>query len=148
MEEEFEQHNVNIKEDTQRGEVYIKLPLPDDVWDEVRDHIKLNPTKYAQYFNKTRSGLEFKLDVISKELFGETLDLILKHLHSICCETSMQNRKLVLVGGLSEAREKITEALPGFYIFIPTNLFYAVLKGAVHYDHNPNVLKSRISSFT
>ncbi|KAL3857051.1 hypothetical protein ACJMK2_011750 [Sinanodonta woodiana] len=75
MEEEFEQHNVNIKEDTQRGEVYIKLPLPDDVWDEVRDHIKLNPTKYAQYFNKTRSGLEFKLDVISKELFGGDIGL-------------------------------------------------------------------------
>ncbi|KAK3584294.1 hypothetical protein CHS0354_013246 [Potamilus streckersoni] len=152
MEEEFEQHKVNIKEDRERGEEWIKLPLPDDVWDEVRDHIKLNPTKYTQYFNKTRSGLEFKPEVIQKQLFGETLDLIVKHLQSIFCETSMQGiENIVLVGGFAEApivREKITKALPGKHIFIPTNPFYAVLKGAVLYGHNPNIFKSRISPFT
>ncbi|KAK3608752.1 hypothetical protein CHS0354_005841 [Potamilus streckersoni] len=152
MEQEFEQQKVNILDETPRGEEWIKLPLPADIWDEIKGHIKVNPIKYSKYFDKQRTGLVLKPNVIAKESFGETISQIVKHLQAVFREASVQDiRKIVLVGGFAEApivREKIQEGLSGKHIFVPTNPFYAVLRGAVLYGHNPDIFKSRISRFT
>ncbi|KAL3857058.1 hypothetical protein ACJMK2_011754 [Sinanodonta woodiana] len=153
MELEFERQKVAIRGKKKHVKSWIKLPLPDEVWSKVKDNIITNENhKYSRYFDKTKNGLNFKLEIISEILFNEPMALILDNLQSILnAETIRSIEKVVLVGGLAEShivQEKISEALPHRHILVPSDPFCSVLQGAVIYGQKPDIFESRISRFT
>ncbi|KAL3857065.1 hypothetical protein ACJMK2_011761 [Sinanodonta woodiana] len=149
MEIEFERQKVGLRGNLEPDEEYIKLPLPEKVWKELKEVIiKDEDNKYAHYFEKTEDGLYFKPNIISEKLFGESLQVIMTYLQSII---RTENAQIVLVGGFAESgivKDKFAEVFPSRSINVPGNPFYAVLKGADLYGQDPDILKSRISRFT
>ncbi|KAL3857037.1 hypothetical protein ACJMK2_011737 [Sinanodonta woodiana] len=151
MELEFERQKVGLRGNLEPDEEYIKLPLPEKVWKEIKDVvIKNENNKYAHYFDKTDDGLYFKPNIISEKLFGESLQVIMTYLQSVIKKDTACDQ-IVLVGGFAESdivKDKFAEVFPSRSINVPGNPFYAVLKGAVLYGQDPDIFKSRISRFT
>ncbi|KAL3857061.1 hypothetical protein ACJMK2_011757 [Sinanodonta woodiana] len=153
MELEFERQKVAIRKKKKHVQSWIKLPLPDVVWSKEKDNIIKNEGHtYSIYFDKTNNGLNFKPEIISEILFNEPMELILEKLKSILNdETATSIEKIILVGGLAEShivRTKILKAFQERSILVPSNPFYAVIKGAVLYGQKPDIFESRISRFT
>ena len=87
-----------------------------------------------------------------KKLFGETCQRIVSHLGEIFAESAVRNTDTILmVGGFSESKmlqDAIKQAFPGKKIIIPEEAGLAVLKGAVIFGHNPNMIVARVARQT
>jgi hypothetical protein len=67
--------------------------------------------------------------------------------HERCSDVSA----IMMVGGFSEAdvlQNAVQKAFSGIEVFIPVDGSLSVLKGAVIYGHNPDVVSSRVCNFT
>ncbi|KAL3857848.1 hypothetical protein ACJMK2_012478 [Sinanodonta woodiana] len=93
--------------------------------DSILKDARKNPHKYDEYFKITKSGLFFKPEIIQKVLFQETLNMTVKHLVEKMKAIQAENIQNIIL-----------------------NPFYSVLRGAVLFGHQPNILKSRISRYT
>ncbi|KAL3857849.1 hypothetical protein ACJMK2_012479 [Sinanodonta woodiana] len=149
MENLFEAEKLKI---TDQDEEWIEIHLPLDLRENILKDVRKQPHKYDEYFKITQSGLFFKPEIIQKVLFQETLNMTVKHLAEKMIAIQAENiENIILVGGFSESpivRETMERKFEGKNFFVATNPFYSVLRGAVLFGHQPDILKSRISRYT
>lgn len=105
-----------------------------------------------------KGKINCKRDKISIEsnvfqtFFQESCDLTVDEIreilkHNRCEEVSA----IMMVGGFSMSgilQKAIKNAFPKLDVFVPTDGGLSVLKGAVIYGHNPNIVASRICHYT
>ncbi|CAG2207015.1 unnamed protein product [Mytilus edulis] len=111
----------------------------------------LKASKYNQQMTIVNDKLRIEVDLL-KLLFKPTTDkivnLIKDKLHEI------QNKKainVILVGGFSESlivQHAIKTSIPSHHIIVPNEATLAVLKGAVIFGTDPNVIVSRVVRHT
>ncbi|KAL3857840.1 hypothetical protein ACJMK2_012470 [Sinanodonta woodiana] len=149
MENEFERQKLSIVEGNPE---WIEFQLPHDIRDEIMKDVKQEPNKYSKYFQIQKNGLFFNSQIIRDVLFQETLKMTVQHIHEkMSIINAAHVRKFILVGGFAESPiviDEMQKQFPDKKIFVVINPFYAVLRGAVLFGHEPNVLQSRISRFT
>ncbi|XP_045203760.2 heat shock 70 kDa protein 12B-like isoform X2 [Mercenaria mercenaria] len=87
-----------------------------------------------------------------KKLFDKTCQRIVSHLRDIFAEPAVRNTDTILmVGGFSESKmlqNAIKHNFPDKKVIIPEEAGLAVLKGAVIFGHNPNMIVSRVARKT
>lgn len=117
---------------------------------EIKDHINTKP-QYAKKIIWVADKLRMEPDV-AKNLFKETCESVAKHLKSLFSEGPVKDVPTILmVGGFSESpmlQAVIHDTLPDKKIIIPADAGLAVLKGAVIYGHNPEVIGERRCRYT
>ncbi|KAL3857846.1 hypothetical protein ACJMK2_012476 [Sinanodonta woodiana] len=150
MENLFEAEKLKITYED--DEEWIEIHLPNDMRDSILKDVRRYPHKYDEYFKITKSGLFFKPEIIQKVLFQETLNMTVKHLVEKMKAIQAEDiQKIILVGGFSESpvvMETMKRRFEGKNFFVATNPFYSVLRGAVLFGHQLDILKSRISRYT
>ncbi|CAG2212107.1 unnamed protein product [Mytilus edulis] len=114
------------------------------------------PTAIASSrFNETVRLKRDKLSIagsLVETFFSETIRMIIDEVVSIlknerCSDVSA----IMMAGGFSEAdtlQHAIKKQFQSLEIFIPLDGSLSVLKGAVIYGHNPNVVSSRVCNYT
>ncbi|KAL3857838.1 hypothetical protein ACJMK2_012468 [Sinanodonta woodiana] len=149
MENEFERQKLNIVEGNPQ---WIEFQLPHDIRNEIMKDVYQEPNRYSKYFEINQNGLFFNSEIIRDVLFQETLKMTIQHIQEkMSIINAAHVRKFILVGGFAESPiviEEMQKQFPDKKIFVVINPFYAVLRGAVLFGHEPNVLQSRISRFT
>ena len=89
---------------------------------------------------------------VVQSLFRKTCNEVVSHLHKILNDPQTKGTSSILmVGGFSESpmiRHAVEEAFPDKRVISPHEAGLAVLKGAVIFGHNENVITQRISKFT
>ncbi|XP_060577012.1 heat shock 70 kDa protein 12B-like [Ruditapes philippinarum] len=87
-----------------------------------------------------------------KKLFAETCRRIVTHLREIFSKSAVRNTDTILmVGGFSESimlQHAVKQAFPEKKVIIPEEAGLAVLKGAVIFGHNPNMIVARVARQT
>ncbi|KAK3595738.1 hypothetical protein CHS0354_025364 [Potamilus streckersoni] len=149
MENEFERQKLNIVEGNPE---WIEFQLPHDIRAEIMEDVYQEPNKYSEYFEIKKGGLFFNSEIIRDVLFQETLKMTVQHIHEkMGIINAAHVRKFILVGGFAESPiviEEMQRQFPDKKMFVVINPFYAVMRGAVLFGHEPNILQSRISRFT
>ncbi|XP_053399066.1 heat shock 70 kDa protein 12A-like isoform X2 [Mercenaria mercenaria] len=87
-----------------------------------------------------------------RKLFDSTCQRVVSHLQDIFAEPTVTNTDTILmVGGFSESKmlqDAIKHNFQDKRVIIPEEAGLAVLKGAVIFGHNPNMIISRVSRYT
>ncbi|KAL4232761.1 Heat shock 70 kDa protein 12A [Mactra antiquata] len=116
----------------------------------IKDHIATK-TQYSGHIIWTGDKLRIGAD-IARNLYTEAFDKISNHLKSLFAEDHVKDISTVLlVGGFSESemlQSMIRELFPTKKLIIPADPGLAVLKGAVIFGHDPQIIKERICRFT
>ena len=117
---------------------------------EIRESLRKNP-KMRDKLTFAGDKLRVESDVM-KGLFLETCNSIINHLREILKEPMVKGTETILmVGGFSESsmvRYAIENNFPDLRVIVPHEAGLAVLKGAVIFGHNDQVITSRISRYT
>lgn len=88
--------------------------------------------------------------ILIKSLFRTSITGIVDHISSLVGKHPEINH-ILLVGGFSESRllqEELKKLIPNQTFVIPNDSGLSVLKGAVHYGHNPLSITSRIMKYS
>ncbi|XP_052799277.1 uncharacterized protein LOC128230890 [Mya arenaria] len=84
--------------------------------------------------------------------FNEPVDRLIAHLKELLKEERLKSVKnIVLVGGFGESsyvQEKINGEFVDRKLLVPVEAGLVVLKGAVRFGHEPNIVSSRIMKYT
>ncbi|XP_063447156.1 heat shock 70 kDa protein 12A-like [Mytilus trossulus] len=84
--------------------------------------------------------------------FSEPIQMIIEKILSILkSETCSDVSAIMMAGGFSEAdilQDAIKKEFQSLEVFVPIDGSLSVLKGAVIYGHNPNVVSSRVCYYT
>lgn len=160
MQHDFEEQKRKI---TNNREQDMVIRLPGGVMEAIKnqkkgtlaDVVELSPHKNVVSVKETQRDRLHIRAYIFKDFFKETTENIISHLEKV-----LDSRKcgqippaMVMVGGFSESLI-VTDTIrkhPSFSnikVIIPTEARLAVLKGAVLYGHNPNVVISRIAKYS
>ncbi|XP_053373616.1 heat shock 70 kDa protein 12A-like [Mercenaria mercenaria] len=95
---------------------------------------------------KKRGRLIIDQDIFH-EMFMKSIDSLTEHLEAICRRHDMAEVKtLILVGGYSECdvlKQSIKDTFTDKHVIIPEEASSAVVKGAVLFGHNPDIIDSR-----
>lgn len=115
---------------------------------------KMIPRNYNPEILEYKKGkLELKKPGI-KKWFSEICDSIVSHVKELLEEQKKKQRNIdsiLMVGGFSESsflQETVKTAFPNKHIIVPSEAGLAVLKGAVLFGHNPQVVVSRVAKVT
>ena len=85
-------------------------------------------------------------------MFQIAIDKITSHTKTLLTKKELKGVKaLLLVGGFSESKvvtNGIKSAFDGYRVLVPPNAKISVLKGAVMFGHDPNIISMRISPYT
>ncbi|XP_060570239.1 heat shock 70 kDa protein 12A-like [Ruditapes philippinarum] len=152
---EFEIKKRTVKPDMD-SKVTFKIPITlhelyRDVNDgEIRDAVRKIPTLEGKV---TFAGDKMRVEADTvKALFAQTNDTITKHLQNILSLPVAQGiSSILMVGGFSESpmlRHAVETSFPNARVIIPHEAGLAVLKGAVIFGHDSNIITSRIAKFT
>ncbi|KAK3595739.1 hypothetical protein CHS0354_025365 [Potamilus streckersoni] len=152
LELEFEKRKIEAsdKVGSSEGSNEIEIDLPHDIKENLLSR-QGGTTNAGQFFIKP-SGFFFRPSVIKDLLYRETINNIKAHLIELSPKMEAKGiQKVVLVGGLSESPlivEEIRSLFSNIPVFICTNPFMAVLKGAVLFGQNTDIIQARISPCT
>ncbi|XP_052673407.1 heat shock 70 kDa protein 12A-like [Crassostrea angulata] len=112
------------------------------------------PKDYNPEILECKKGkLELKVPGI-KKWFSEICDSIVSHVEELLEEQKKKQRNIesiLMVGGFSESsflQETVKTAFPNKHIIVPNQAGLAVLKGAVLFGHNPQIVDSRVAKVT
>ena len=86
-----------------------------------------------------------------ERIFMPSLSKLLQATNDMLAQTSSDSVDIIMVGGFSSSkvvRETVKKEFGNHRVIEPTEAALAVLKGAVHYGHNPNMVSSRICRYT
>ena len=142
--------------DNKEAKVKMKIPVKlleifeDETGETVKEAIK------QADFDKKLSWVADKLTLkrpLFEGLFSKAIDNTIEHALNILQQPECANTEvIVMIGEFSTCvilQERVKEAFADKRVLIPNyDADLAVLKGAVLYGHNPNVIKSRKSKFT
>jgi len=98
-------------------------------------------------------GDKMRLEPIAaKSFFKNTTEKIVDHLQHLFSDSKAgEASSILMVGGFSESQmlcDAVQKAFPDKRVIMPSEAGLAVLKGAVIFGHNSNVIKSRIAKHT
>ena len=99
---------------------------------------------------KGSSKLTLKASAV-QSMFMPSLNKLLIATNNMLVQTSYHSVDIVMVGGFSNSkvvREIVKRKFPSHRVIEPQDAALAVLKGAVLYGHNPNMVSSRICRYT
>ncbi|XP_053399962.1 heat shock 70 kDa protein 12A-like [Mercenaria mercenaria] len=89
---------------------------------------------------------------IVRSWFHEPIDNVIQHMNEILAEPQMrQVTSILLVGGFGEStyvQGKIRKAFAEKRVIVPEEAGLAVLKGAVRFGHEPDIVSARVMSYT
>ncbi|XP_078313007.1 heat shock 70 kDa protein 12A-like isoform X3 [Crassostrea virginica] len=87
-----------------------------------------------------------------KEFFNNVIDKIVVKVEGMLVSDTTQNTKtIIMVGGFSASemlQQRIKDCFPSCTVVIPPECGLAVLKGAVLYGHDPDIIAARIMKYT
>lgn len=108
-------------------------------------------SRFSKDLECKRDKLHFKDSLVGK-LFRNVCTEIVTHVKKLLQEKQLQKVETILmVGGFSESlylQETIKSEFRNFRIVIPNEAGLAVLKGAVLFGHEPQIITSRIAKYT
>lgn len=105
-------------------------------------------SRFAHGLSCKGDKLEFK-DSLIKEWFSDVCDSIVKHVENLLQKHNIE--VILMVGGFSESlflHDTMKEHFPKKHIIVPDEAGLAVLKGAVLFGHDPQVIVSRVAKVT
>ncbi|XP_061192455.1 heat shock 70 kDa protein 12B-like isoform X2 [Saccostrea echinata] len=149
---EFKKRTMDVDSSVR---VVLKVPAGflDDLWENygttLPDKIKASPHNGAISFVRDKLSFEHSF---FKSFFQKSVDDIISHIRNIfedkCCRDLTG---IVMVGGFADStivNFAIKNAFPERKFIIPLDAGLAVVKGAVLYGHDPDVICSRICRYT
>lgn len=98
-----------------------------------RDKLQIKPEKFIKFFNKVTDKILVKV----KEM--------------LVSDTAKGTKVIIMVGGFSESeflQSRIRDSFPSCTVVIPQECGLAVLKGAVIFGHDPDIVAARIVKYT
>lgn len=113
------------------------------------EYLKLSPMKNV--IESKRDKLLIHPEVFNS-LFSDSLACTVSHIQHLLDKPNLSGIKtILLVGGYSESpvvKEAMKRSFPNMRIINPEDCSLSVLKGAVLFGHEPQVIKSRICKYT
>ena len=106
-------------------------------------------TIYSQTITVAKDKLRFDHTLIT-QFFKKTIDSIIAHVKEISDKNKSQGgviSTILMVGGFSDCpllHERVTSEFPKLNVICPNDAVATVLKGAVMYGHNPELISERI----
>ncbi|XP_048730935.2 heat shock 70 kDa protein 12A-like isoform X2 [Ostrea edulis] len=152
---EFESAKRLIKPDTEGS---IRLTVPYATVNALCEEI--HGQKLEDLFQNSRysESIVIKKDKINidatvmKQFFEPAINELVKHVKDIMKTPKAKDiTKILLVGGCADSKifqNAVGQAIPDVQLIVPDEAGLAVLKGAVIFGHNPNVIKSRIIRYS
>ncbi|CAC5400314.1 unnamed protein product [Mytilus coruscus] len=148
---EFENKKRSIKPN-HAGPINMKIPfLPLDL--VCKEHLGQELESVIE-----SSDLSLKMDKIRFEFslftsfFQSTIDCLLKLMLDILSEKGCDGiTQILLVGGFSQCKlvqKAVKDTFPKHKVIVPESSDLAVMKGAVIFGHQPNIIVQRISRYT
>ena len=109
----------------------------------------IEKSRYSQTVKVAKEKLRFDPEIM-KEFFKKTIDTIIAHVKEILAKNKRQGGfigTILMVGGFSDSPllyERVKSEFPKHNVICPSDAVAAVLKGAVMYGHNPELISERI----
>jgi hypothetical protein len=106
-------------------------------------------SRYPQTIQVIKDKLRFD-SAIMKQFFKRTTDFIIDHVKDILVKSKRQGGvigTILMVGGFSDSpliNERVKLEFPKLNVICPSDAVAAILKGAVMYGHNPELISERI----
>ena len=137
----------------------IIIPLPSALLRKYQERVQRPPsakfeqTKFADQAEIIEDQLEIKSTLI-ESFFEKTVASIVKHVKDIFEEPkvkAMNIKNILMVGGFAESefvQGRITKEFGRKTVMVPHEAGSAVLKGAVLFGHNPEIISARICPYT
>lgn len=117
-------------------------------WDECSFEKLISQSRFADDLKCKGEKLEFK-DSLINEWFSFVCNSIVKHVKNLLQKHNIE--VILMVGGFSESlflHDTMKENFPKKHIVVPDEAGLAVLKGAVLFGHDPQVIVSRVAKVT
>ncbi|XP_060080309.1 heat shock 70 kDa protein 12A-like [Ylistrum balloti] len=155
------ERSIEMKKRNVEGDKYgrLMIPLPCslmEVYEKLNNGAKLGnrltfETEYAGKVDISRGHLRINKE-IAASFFRPVVDSIVNHLRDLLqLPEASDLEDIILVGGFADSsiiKTTLTEIFNTKRLVIPENAGLAVLKGAVLYGHNPDVVKERIAKYS
>jgi hypothetical protein len=109
----------------------------------------IEKSRYSQTVKVAKEKLRFNPEIM-KQFFKQTTDSIIAHVKDILVKNKRQRGvigTILMVGGFSDSPllyERVKSEFPKLNVICPSDAVAAVLKGAVMYGHNPELISERI----
>jgi len=109
----------------------------------------LEKSDYSQKIKVYKDKLRFDFEIM-KEFFKKTIDSIIAHVKDILVKNKRQGRvigTILMVGGFSDSPllyKRVKSEFPKLNVICPSDAVAAVLKGAVMFGHNQELISERI----
>lgn len=151
LEKGFEMKKRTITPDFS-GKIVIKIPLSlHELFQQSGQTIHEAVEQYGCKLKWVRDKMHIDASLIHK-CFEKPLQEILKLVHTILSEQLMTSLgTIMLVGGLSESKyvqKAFRDKFQDKNIIVPQDCGLAVVKGAVLFGHQPEVISSRVARYT
>ncbi|XP_062603211.1 heat shock 70 kDa protein 12A-like [Saccostrea cucullata] len=134
----------------------VILQVPQSFRDIMSEKLGKSPESHVEEINKTQE-VKFQRDkmYIYNEAFTNllkgTIEKIILHVLAILESHHLHVESIVLVGGFAESdllKSTFRTSFPDTRIIVPEDPVLAVLKGAVLFGRNPQVLQARVCRYT
>ncbi|KAJ8298440.1 hypothetical protein KUTeg_024971 [Tegillarca granosa] len=153
---EFEIKKRTITPELDHQKVTFKIPISlNDVYQDIkRTSLRDSITAAGKYKGQLALiGDKMRVDAeIARGFFTTTCDVITEHMSVILREPEVEGTSTILmVGGFSESamlRHAVQKKFAGMRIIMPYEAGLSVLKGAVQYGFNPQIITTRVCKFT
>ena len=154
LEKKFESEKRHMKLGKENS---IIIPLPCGLLKKYAETVKvplskvLSQTTYKDGAEIIRDQLEIK-SALTESFFENTMKTIVKHVKDIFSQKEARDiTNILMVGGFSESaivRDRIRKEFATKTVMVPREAGSAVLKGAVLFGHNPNIISARVCPYT
>lgn len=160
---EFETSKRTITPES-TGTIKIRLPVRLQEINLEEKHAQMTKSELRRAFSTTMNSSNHgdrisvkgdKLRVESsfaREMFSYSIKELIKCIRDLLDDEEISSvDTLLVVGGFSECslvNDAFRKSFPGKHIIFPPEAGLAVLKGAVLYGHNPQIIESRKARFT
>ena len=109
----------------------------------------IEKSRYSQTIKVVKDKFRFDPEIM-KQFFKKTTDSIIAHVKDILVKNKGQGGvigTILMVGGFSDSPllyKRVKSEFPKLNVICPSDAVAAVLKGAVMYGHNPELISERI----
>jgi hypothetical protein len=151
---EFETKKRGMRFDTE-GKITFKVSAAMmEIFKDIENHSledRIEDLGLSGKMSITGDKLRVDSSVV-KSWFDGPVDSMICHVKDILSEPKMKDVKLMLlVGGFGESRyvqDRMVNEFGSNYVIIPEEAGLAVLKGAVRFGHNPDIMSARVMQYT
>lgn len=130
----------------------VRVDIPPTLLEIAEDFVKcIEDHGLKDEIELKKDKLQIKVGKF-KEFFNKVLDKIaVKVEEMLVSDTAEGTKVIIMVGGFSECellQRRIRDSFPSCTIVIPQECGLAVLKGAVLYGHDPDIIAARVVKYT